>query len=348
MELPRERRQMAHTDMILRARKGEANPPCAVARAGAPAAGPAGRLRATRRLSPHQLDVFHAVVSAGSLTAAARLLNISQPSASRSLADLEREIGFALFARDKKRLLITPEGSDFFEEVTRSHVGLDRLARIACEIRELRRGRLRVAAMPALCFGMVPNAIGDFLQRHSSLTVSFEAQMSREVIDRVANQQIDVGIVQVPSDYPNVKIHSSFRSDCVCVMPPHHVLCRKAFIEAADLRDHSFIALPPQTYVGQQLGQTLADAEVRLVPRVEARASFAVCAMVAEGLGIAVTDPFTAAFSEHRLCQRPFRPIINFGIRLIYPARRVMSQAAIALLAHLAEAIERYPLIRGR
>jgi len=339
---------MANTDMVLPARKAEADKPRSTAARVAPTtASSTGRLRATRRLSPHQLDVFHAIVSAGSLTGAARLLNISQPSASRSLADLEREIGFALFARNKKRLFITPEGSDFFEEVTRSHVGLDRLARIACEIRELRRGRLRIAAMPALCFGMVPHAIKDFLHRHSSLTVSFEAQMSREVIERVANQHVDVGIVQVPSDYPNVKIHSSFRSDCVCVMPLDHVLCNKAIIEAADLRDHSFIALPQQTYVGRQLGQTLADAKVRLVPRIEALASFAVCAMVAEGLGIAVTDPFTAAFSGHRVCQRPFSPTINFGIRLIYPARRVTSQAALALLAHLSEAIERHPLIRG-
>jgi len=340
---------MANGNPILQSRNAQAaKPRSPIASVASTATGCAGRKRPTKRLSPHQLDVFHAVVSAGSLSGAARLLNISQPSASRSLADLEREIGFALFVRDKKRLFITPEGSEFHEEVTRSHIGLDRLARIACEIGELRRGRLRIAAMPAMCFGMVPNAIKEFLHRYSSLTVSFEAQMSPGVIERVVNQHVDIGIVQVPSDYPNVKIHSSFRSDCVCVMPPDHVLGNKTIVEAADLRDHNFIALPSQTYIGRQLGQALADANVHLVPRIDALASFAVCAMVAEGLGIAVTDPFTAAYSEHRLCQRPFRPIINFGIRLVYPARQVMSQAAMALLDHLSEAIERHPLIRGR
>jgi DNA-binding transcriptional LysR family regulator len=317
-------------------------------RAESKAAPKAARLRPPKRLSPHQLDVFHAVASTGSITGAARLLNVSQPGASRSLADLEREIGFTLFVRDKKRLTITPEGSDFYEEVTRSHTGLDRLARIACEIRELRRGRLRIAAMPALCFGMVPNAIKEFMNQHPSLTISFEAQMSREVIERVANQHVDVGIAQVPSDYPDVTIHSSFRSDCVCVLPADHPLCSKEVIEPADLKGQPFVALPPQTFAGRQLDRVLADANVRLVPRIDALASFAACALVAEGLGISVVDPFTASFAEQRLCRKTFVPTINFGFRLVYPARRTMSQAARALLSHLASAIERHPLVRGR
>jgi DNA-binding transcriptional LysR family regulator len=342
---------MTDTTVVLPATKSDAEahkPRSKAASVAKTTAALPGRLRPPKRLNPHQLDVFHAIVSTGSMTGAARLLNISQPGASRSLAELEREIGFALFARDRKRLFITPEGSEFFDEVTRSHLGLDRLARIASEIRELRRGRLRIVAMPALCFGMIPSAIKDFLQQHPSLTISFEAQLSREVIERVANQHVDIGIAQVPCDYPNVKIHSSFRSDCVCVMPADHVLRNKAAIEPADLRDQSFIAMQPQTFAGRQLGQALADAKVRLAPRIDAMASFAVCAMVAEGLGIAVTDPFTAAFAGHRLCQKAFVPTINFGFRLIYPARRVMSQAALALLDHLSAAIERHPLVRGR
>src|SRR5262249_31549974 len=52
--------------------------------------------RPLRRLNQHHLEVFNAIVSTGSITAAARLLNISQPGVSRSLSNLEHEIGFAL------------------------------------------------------------------------------------------------------------------------------------------------------------------------------------------------------------------------------------------------------------
>jgi DNA-binding transcriptional LysR family regulator len=307
------------------------------------------RRRPQKRLSPHQLDVFSAIVATGSITSAARHLGVSQPGVSRSLADLEREIGFALFVRDKKRLLITPEGLAFSDEVTRSHVGLERLAKSADEIRQLRRGHLRIAAMPALCFGPVPKAIKTFLDQHPSLTVSFEAQPSQRIVESVAGQHIDVGICQVPAGYPGVTVHASFRSDCVCVMPAGHPLGERQVVGPADLKEQALVALPPNSMAGLRLNHVLQDANVHVVARVETLTSFAACAMVAGGLGVAVLDPFTAsAFAHGTLQQRPFQPAVNFGFRLIQPAHRVISRAAQALLVHLGEAMRNDPLVGAR
>ena len=301
-----------------------------------------------KRLSPHQLDVFGAIVATGSITAAARHLGVSQPGVSRSLADLEREIGFALFVRDKKRLLITPEGLAFSDEVTRSHVGLERLAKAADEIRQLRRGHLRIAAMPALCFGPVPKAIKTFLDQHPSLTMSFEAQPSKRIVESVAGQHIDIGICQVPSGYPGVTIDASFRSDCVCVMPAGHPLSKRQVVGPMDLKDQPLVALPANSMAGIRINQVLQDANVHVVARVETLTSFAACAMVEGGLGVAVLDPFTASsFTHGALQQRPFQPTVNFGFRLVHPAHRVISRAAQALLTHLAAAMRNDPLVRG-
>jgi DNA-binding transcriptional LysR family regulator len=313
-----------------------------------PRSGEGVTTRLPRRLNQHQLEVFNAVVSSGSITGAARLLHVSQPGVSRSLSNLEREIGFALFVRAKKRLVITPEGSSFYEELRRNYVGLDRLARAAQEIRELRRGHLRIASMPALSFGMAPSAIKTFLDQNPTLKVTFEAHMSYHVIESVASHHVDIGIAQVPAEYPGLKVHSSFRSDCVCVMPIGHRFCDKDIIRATDLRDQPFIALPPHTMAGRQFDDALSQADQTLVPRMETLGTFAACAMVAEGIGVAVVDPFTAAFACGRLRQKPFLPTINFGFRLIYPATRVLSKAAQMLLEHLAGAFECHPLVRER
>jgi DNA-binding transcriptional LysR family regulator len=299
-----------------------------------------GRTREPRRLSPHQLEAFSAIVSTGTITAAARLLNVSQPGVSRSLADLEREIGFPLFVRDKKRLFITPEGSAFYEELTRSYTGLDRLAKAAEEIRQLRRGHIRIAAMPALCFGPLPRAIKLFLADHPALKVSFEAQPSQRVVESVVGHYVDIGIAQVPSHYPGLTIRNSFRSDCVCVMPAGHPLAKRKVVGPADLANQAFVSLPPNSMAGLQLHHVMAEANLQLTPQVETLTSFAACAMVAEGLGVSVVDPFTAAaFASDRLLQRPFRPKINFGFRLIYPAHRAIARPAQALVEHLVQAI---------
>jgi DNA-binding transcriptional LysR family regulator len=308
--------------------------------------------RTHRRLNQHQLEVFNAIVSSGSITAAARVLHISQPGVSRSLSNLEREIGFALFMRDKKRVVITPEGTSFYEEVRRSYLGLDRLAQAAQEIRELRRVHLRIASLPALSYGMVPSAIKVFLDRNPTMKITFEAHMSHHVIESVANQRVDIGIAQVEAEYPGLRVYSSFRSDCVCVMPIGHPYCDKEVIRTADLRTQPFVALPPHTMVGLQFDDAFAKGGQKggqsIVPRMETLGTSAACAMVAEGIGLAIVDPFSASFACGRLVQRPFLPTINFVFRLVYPDNRVLSNAARSILEHLADAFERYPLVRER
>jgi DNA-binding transcriptional LysR family regulator len=303
--------------------------------------------RPLRRLNQHQLEVFNAIVSTGSITAAARHLHVSQPAVSRSLSNLEREIGFALFMRDKKRVVITPEGTSFHEEVRRSYLGLDRLAQAAHEIRELRRAHLRIASLPALSYGMVPGAIKVFLDRNPALKITFEAHMSSHVVESVVNQRIDIGIVQAALEYPGLRVHSSFRSDCVCVMPIGHPYCDKEVSQVADLRNQPLVALPPYTMAGRQFDVFALDGQP-IVPRMETLGTSAACAMVAEGIGLAIVDPFSASFACGRVVQKPFLPTINFGFRLVYPDNRVPSSVASSMLDHMADAFERHPLVRER
>ncbi len=181
------------------------------------------------------------------------------------------------------------------------------------------------------------------------LHVNFEAQNSQRVVESIASQYVDIGIAQVPASYPGVAIHSSFRSDCVCVMPRGHPLCTRKVVRPADLQGQALIALPANSMAGQQLSHILVEAGVSVVARVETLTSFAACAMVAEGLGVAVVDPFTsAAFTHGRLEQRPFRPNVNFGFRLIYPEHRILSIVATTLLEHLAKTLGSAPFVAGR
>jgi len=61
-----------------------------------------------------QIEVFHAIYTSGSMTNAARLLNVSQPSVSKVLAHAEQQLGYALFDRVKGKLVATPEADRLF------------------------------------------------------------------------------------------------------------------------------------------------------------------------------------------------------------------------------------------
>ena len=86
------------------------------------------------------IEIFHAVMTAGSLTEAAHLLHTSQPTVSRELARFEKVIGLKLFERVRGRLHPTVQGLRLFEEVQRSWYGLDRIVSAASVCAMVRAG----------------------------------------------------------------------------------------------------------------------------------------------------------------------------------------------------------------
>ncbi len=100
------------------------------------------------------IEIFHAVMTAGSLTEAAHLLHTSQPTVSRELARFEKVIGLKLFERVRGRLHPTVQGLRLFEEVQRSWYGLDRIVSAAESLREFRQGELSIACLPAGLFAI--------------------------------------------------------------------------------------------------------------------------------------------------------------------------------------------------
>ena len=93
-----------------------------------------------------QCEVFRVVMEAGTVTAAADLLHVSQPAVSKILAQLERDLGFRAFLRVRRRLVPTPEAQALYDEVRRAFVSLDYLTRFARDLKGLRQGRLVLAA----------------------------------------------------------------------------------------------------------------------------------------------------------------------------------------------------------
>jgi DNA-binding transcriptional LysR family regulator len=109
-----------------------------------------------------QLEVFTAVMRAGTVTAAARMLNISQPALSQILLHAEDELGFALFDRDKGRLRPTPEALELFPEAERLFAGLEGLRRKTADLRLGRAGLVRIGASAPPAMSLLPRALAAF------------------------------------------------------------------------------------------------------------------------------------------------------------------------------------------
>jgi DNA-binding transcriptional LysR family regulator len=288
------------------------------------------------RMQHRQLEAFRALMTSGTASRAAELLGITQPAVSRSIVELEAELGFALFDRVKNRMLPTPEAQLFFTEVEISFQGLERLRVTANRIRDSGAGNLKVGCLPALCASVVAPAIKAFQCEHPEIAISLHVRASSVVRDLVASGQCDVGLVAEEVDLSGV-IHEPFASyRVVCVMAPDHPLAARESIVPADLDGQPYIRMRLENSLQRELTALFeaSGARPRLV--VETEYSHVVCTLALQGVGFGLVNPMAAHEARGLgLVVREFSPPVYFRKLLLFPAGRLTSRVVRAFLQRL-------------
>jgi DNA-binding transcriptional LysR family regulator len=291
------------------------------------------------------LLAFRQTMLTGSVTGAAAALGRTQPAVSRLLKDLQADLGFALFERVRGRLVATAEARLFFEEVQRSFQGLDRLATVAGEIRQGRRGTLRLAAMPAAT-AFLPEALARFAEAAPGVAVELLVQPSVEVARLVQTQACDLGIVEGSTEAPAVSVLRRHALRCAVIGPPGHRFPARRAPRLADLHGQPFVALSPLPLsVGAQLAALLVREGIEPRIAVHTQLSGTVSALVMRGLGLGVVDEPTAVL--HRAqggAARPLEAPLAMPVRFLRAAGLPATARLRELIALADQAIASHKL----
>jgi DNA-binding transcriptional LysR family regulator len=267
-----------------------------------------------------QLTLFRAIMLQGNLSRAAQDVGTSQPTLSRELARLEQVLGFDLFDRVRGRLRPTARALALLQEVERSFVGLDHIARRAQELRTLSTGRLRLACLPALAHALVPKALVHFSDTVPQGSVSVVPLESPWLEQALAEQRFDLGLGETIDSPAGVVLRPLMRAREVAVLPRGHRLCAKALLEASDFAGERFISLAEGDPYRHAIDALFARAGVERITLLEIASAVAVCALVAQGLGLAIVNPLTAtAMAGPDLEVRPLQEEIAFSVSLLLP-----------------------------
>ena len=201
------------------------------------------------------IEIFHAVMTAGSLTEAAHLLHTSQPTVSRELARFEKVIGLKLFERVRGRLHPTVQGLRLFEEVQRSWYGLDRIVSAAESLREFRQGELSIACLPVFSQSFLPQLLQPFLARYPDVSLNIVPQESPLLEEWLSAQRHDLGLTETLHTPAGTERTELLSLDEVCVLPPGHPLAVKKVLTPDDFHGENYISLSRTDSYRQLLDQ---------------------------------------------------------------------------------------------
>lgn len=287
-----------------------------------------------------QLEAFHAVLQTGSVTRAAELLRISQPSVSKLLQDLETSTGVSLFERVRKRLIATPEGRRLGREVDGLFLKLSHIEHVANEIRAKGTGQLRIAALPALGLGMIPRQLAVFLRSRREIQTTLAVMPSQQVVQMVASGEADIGFAYpVPGTPQTVARVCLAVLAAVAVLPPKHRLGKRKVLHPADFDGESFVSLGREDRSRDNMDVIFGKNPLGAEVVIETPFSAVACELVAAGAGVALVDPVTAHFYRSRVHIRSIEPSFSFDFGALALAGQPQSSIAQDFITAMAKAI---------
>ncbi|EJT9339480.1 LysR family transcriptional regulator [Salmonella enterica subsp. enterica serovar Carswell] len=298
------------------------------------------------------IEIFHAVMTAGNLTEAARLLHTSQPTVSRELARFEKVLGLTLFERTRGRLHPTVQGLRLFEEVQRSWYGLDRIVSAAESLREFRQGELSIACLPVFSQSFLPPLLPPFLARYPDVSLNIVPQESPLLEEWLSAQRHDLGLTETLHAPAGTTRTELLTLNEVCVLPCDHPLAAKTVLTPDDFQGENFISLSRLDSYRQLLDTLFAEHQVKRRMVVETHSAASVCAMVRAGAGVSIVNPLTALdYAASGVAVRRFSIDVPFSVSLIRPLHRPASALVDTfskhLQTHLSRLVESLEVILG-
>jgi DNA-binding transcriptional LysR family regulator len=286
------------------------------------------------------IEIFHSVYVNGSVSAAARALNVSQPSVSKMLRHAESLLGFQLFQRTNGRLVPTEDAHTLFTEVSEIQERVYALREAGRNLRRGSGGTLRISALPSLALAALPTAVARFMRTHQDVKFDLQTVHHDDLLRKLYERETDVAIAyEVPPATPlgnrwlgEGELVVLYREEDMPDAPPR--------LELEALRGRKFISVVGSGPIGQIFSQELARLDLELDEVVSARTFYIATSLVRQGVGMTVVDSFTAQASlTPGLSIRPLKPQITFDVHAMFLLNRPPTALATDFLKTLGQVI---------
>lgn len=287
------------------------------------------------------LTIFRAVVRENGVTRAAEKLNRVQSNVTMRIKQLEQQLGVELFARDGRRLVLTPAGRALLPYAERLLALADEARHAVREDRP--RGRFALGAMESAAATRLPRVLAAYHQRWPEVELELSTGTTGALIHRVREFEIDAALVATPPDasvltdaFDCVPV---FEEELVMVTPRGH----RAIHHANDVALSTLVAFERGCAYRSYIERWYAEHDIRPARVLELGSYHAIVACVAAGAGVAVAPRSVLALLPGGAQEVAIHPLGALGIvpTLLIWRRGHYSAALDALREALLESVDR-------
>lgn len=232
---------------------------------------------------------FITMVEKGTLSAAADELHLTQPAVSKQLQALEDYFGVRLLERRGREVQLTAAGRVCYRHARALARNLEQTRRELVEITRLIRGRLLLGASTTPGHYVLPRLVGEFRKKYPRVDVTLDIAGSQEVIHRLQEGEIDLGVVGAGGRGRSLSYHRLVEDELVLILPPDHPLCGKTCVTVEDLEGEPLVWREAGSGTRRVVEERLEAAGAGIKPEqivMELGSTEAIINAVEAGLGI--------------------------------------------------------------
>ena len=273
------------------------------------------------------IEVFNSIYKTGSVTAAAKLLNVSQPSVSKVLAHAEQQPGFRLFERIKMKLVPTPEANILFKHTSVMEDVLIDINQISERLTEFPVDRVRVSCTPSLGIDFLPNAIAEFKVINPNVDFEISTLHYSYLRNNIKDTSLDLAIAQDQIEDEEIGIIDIKKGTFVILEPLNE-----------DRKKLPFIKLSINSPIGRKLNKYIEKEKLNIQSSITSDNFQMAASLVNNGIGYTILDEYTA-----KACQSVNTKItelnqkLHFNISLMFLKNNPLSISANSFIEFLTE-----------
>jgi DNA-binding transcriptional LysR family regulator len=190
------------------------------------------------------LRYFMAVAEELHFGRAAERLHIAQPPLSQQIRQLEEELGFALFYRNKRNVQLTEAGSLFLDGCQKVFAQLEQTIQTGMQASRGEIGKLSIGFVSSAAYNVLPPILQHFHQTFPAIHLTLRELTTDQQLQWLQQGRIDVGLLRPPIDDEAFSLTTIFEEPLVVALPDRHPLVHQDQVSLRSLINEPFILFP--------------------------------------------------------------------------------------------------------